>query len=197
MIHLVTGGTSSGKSSFAEQLACTLGDARFYVATMEPHSAEARERIARHRKLRAEKRFETVERQRDLAGLALPPAAAHGVVLLEDIGNLAANELFGAEPFGAEPFGAEPFGDPESESWEDLEGAFERIMDGIAHLNGHCSHLVVVTCEVGSAGRPTEPGMRSYTALIGRVNCTIAAQAATVHECVASIARPLKGGYAA
>ncbi len=187
MIHLVTGGASSGKSSFAEQLACTLGDARFYVATMEPHSAEARERIARHRKLRAEKRFETIERQRDLAGLALPPAAAHGVVLLEDIGNLAANELFGAEPFG----------DPESESWEDPEGAFERIMDGIAHLNGHCSHLVVVTCEVGSAERPTEPGMRSYTALIGRVNCTIAAQAATVHECVASIAQPLKGGYAA
>ena len=70
-------------------------------------------------------------------------------------------------------------------------------MDGIAHLNGHCSHLVVVTCEVGSAERPTEPGMRSYTALIGRVNCTIAAQAATVHECVASIAQPLKGGYAA
>lgn len=187
MIHLVIGGASSGKSSFAEQLACTLGDARLYVATMEPHSAEARERIARHRELRAEKRFETVERQRDLAGLALPPAAARGVTLLEDIGNLAANELFDAELLGA----------LESESWEDLEGAFGRIMDGMTHLDKRCAHLVVVTCEVGSAGRPAEPEMRAYTALVGRVNCAIASQAATVHECVAGIARPLKRGYTA
>lgn len=62
MIHLVTGGSGSGKSAYAEQ--CILdfgGTRRVYIATMQPFGAEGQARIARHRKMRAAKKFSTIE----------------------------------------------------------------------------------------------------------------------------------------
>ena len=55
MIHLVTGGSGSGKSAYAEQ--CILdfgGTRRVYIATMQPFGAElhATGRCARQRSFR-------------------------------------------------------------------------------------------------------------------------------------------------
>ena len=95
MIVLVTGGASSGKSAFAERVACALPAPHVYLATMQGAGAEAAARIERHRALRAGKGFETVECPNMLESLAhsgsLPD---QGTVLLEDLGNLAANEMF-------------------------------------------------------------------------------------------------------
>ena len=58
MIHLVTGGSGSGKSAYAEQ--CILdfgGTRRVYIATMQPFGAEGQARIARHRKMRVAKQL--------------------------------------------------------------------------------------------------------------------------------------------
>ena len=69
MFTLVVGGAASGKSEYAEQLILRAGALpRYYVATMEPFGAEARARIARHRVLRAQKRFETIECPVGLSG---------------------------------------------------------------------------------------------------------------------------------
>ena len=58
MIHLVTGGSGSGKSAYAEQ--CILdfgGTRRVYIATMQPFGAEGQARIARHRKCARQRSF--------------------------------------------------------------------------------------------------------------------------------------------
>lgn len=60
MLFLVTGASGSGKSEYAEQLACNLAkrdglQKKIYVATMERIGEEAERRITRHRKLRAGK----------------------------------------------------------------------------------------------------------------------------------------------
>ena len=61
MMIFVSGGSSSGKSAFAESLIVKSGIARrLYIATMEPFGAEAAVRIERHRALRAGKGFDTV-----------------------------------------------------------------------------------------------------------------------------------------
>lgn len=92
MFTLVVGGAASGKSEYAEQLILRAGALpRYYVATMEPFGAEARARIARHRVLRAQKRFETIECPVGLSRVLLP---ARGAALLECLSNLAANELY-------------------------------------------------------------------------------------------------------
>ena len=69
MIVLVTGGSGSGKSEYAEQLVMRFGDCRrFYVATMEVFGEEGREKVLRHKRLRRGKGFVTLERQRNVGG---------------------------------------------------------------------------------------------------------------------------------
>ena len=97
MIHLVTGGSGSGKSAYAEQ--CILdfgGTRRVYIATMQPFGAEGQARIARHRKMRAAKQFSTIECYTNLKEVELEPGSD---VLLECMSNLTANEIF--DPSGA------------------------------------------------------------------------------------------------
>ena len=97
MIHLVTGGSGSGKSAYAEQ--CILdfgGTRRVYIATMQPFGAEGQARIARHRKMRVAKQFSTIECYTNLKEVELEPGSD---VLLECMSNLTANEIF--DPSGA------------------------------------------------------------------------------------------------
>ena len=90
MTTLIIGGARSGKSAYAESLLAALPPPRWYVATMQPWDEECRARIAKHRRARAGKGFETLECSRALAALRLP---RRGSALLECLGNLAANEL--------------------------------------------------------------------------------------------------------
>ena len=61
MLHLITGGSGSGKSRYAEGEILKLGPGRrIYIATMYPYDEESRQRIARHRAMRAGKNFETI-----------------------------------------------------------------------------------------------------------------------------------------
>lgn len=53
MMTLVVGGSASGKSAWAEELAVrSPGRPRIYIATMEPFDEECLRRIDRHRQIR-------------------------------------------------------------------------------------------------------------------------------------------------
>jgi adenosylcobinamide kinase/adenosylcobinamide-phosphate guanylyltransferase len=100
MFTLVIGGAASGKSAYAEQLIVAAGNKpRTYIATMQPFDDECRARIQKHRMMRQEKGFETIECYTDLAVLEgkLPKG---GAVLLECLSNLAANERYSPEGAG-------------------------------------------------------------------------------------------------
>lgn len=91
MFTLVTGGSASGKSEYAERIVPSDGS-RIYLATMEPFGEEAERRIARHRLLREGKGFETVECPVNIDKCLESYRGKH--VLLEDLPNLVANEIF-------------------------------------------------------------------------------------------------------
>ena len=85
------GGSASGKSEYAEQLAVNLkeeaerntGEVKpklVYAATMEPVDSESCKRISRHRAMRAGKQFETREQYTHLEELA---ADRNEILLLE------------------------------------------------------------------------------------------------------------------
>ncbi len=171
MTVLITGGASCGKSAYAEKLCLSLPGPRYYIAAMRPEGEEARERIARHRRLRAGRGFETVERYTNLAGLVLP---GRGTALLECVGNLTANEMF-------------------SESGEILD-PFGPVLAGVYALAGRCEHLILVTSEVGGGGLDCGEGTRRYIRALGRVNAALAHRADRVCELVCGIPLPLKGG---
>ena len=86
MITLIIGGSGSGKSAYAEQVVMDFGDRdRIYIATMFPFDEESRRRIDRHRRMRAEKNFTTIECYTGLKTVEIPEGAC---VLLECMSNL-------------------------------------------------------------------------------------------------------------
>ena len=97
---MVYGGSASGKSSYAESIAMSLqGDGRMlYIATMYPYKwntteidPETMQRIERHRAMRADKGFDTVECYRHVEHII---AKRQDVLLLECMSNLLANEMY-------------------------------------------------------------------------------------------------------
>lgn len=162
---LVIGGSGSGKSEYAEQLACREQGKRYYIATMEPFGAEAAERIRRHQDMRREKGFVTVECYRRLEELRLEGAQT---VLLECMSNLLANELYGGV----------------SRSDEETVSA---ILRGIGKLRGQCNTLVIVSNDVFSSGEQYEEETLHYMSLLGRINRELAAAADRVTEVVCGI----------
>ena len=129
MLMLVLGGAASGKSAYAESLVLKTGLPRYYLATMQVWDAECAARVEKHRKMRAQKQFETLECPLHLDRLALP---GRGTVLLEDLGNLVANELY--SPGGAGKHTA------------------EAVLAGLERLAAGCDNLIVVSNEVFSGG---------------------------------------------
>lgn len=172
MTLLITGGSASGKSAYAEQLLCRYapGD-RLYLATMEPFGEEAHARIRRHHILRQGKGFETVEWYRDLP--SFHPAKAYDGILLECMSNLLANELF--SPQGAK-----------GES-------FPSILQGVRQLQKACNCLVIVTNEIFSDGLPYPDETVNYIQTLGELNIALAGMADAVAESICGILLPLKG----
>ena len=198
MIHLVTGGSGSGKSEYGEGLILDIPDGeRFYIATMESSGREAERRIARHRKLREGKGFFTIERPRDLGGLILPGEGRKNV-LLECVSNLAANEMFGGGACGltesAGEAGACGPAELAQETGPDrLTELARRIVSDIRSLARQADHLVIVTNQVGEDGCCYDRETRTYIALVGRVNQELAKLADQVTEVVFGIPVIVKG----
>ena len=171
MFTLIVGGAASGKSRYAEDLLLRCTDTpRVYIATMEPFDGECRERIARHRAMRAGKGFRTVERYRDLANADVPAGCA---ALLEDVGNLAANELYG--PGGA---------------GEDTVNA---VVLGVEALLKKCRTLVVVSNDTHSGGADYEGDTARDLRVLGHINRALAERADNVAELVCGVAVYHKG----
>ena len=167
MLMLVIGGAGSGKSAFAESLVCSVGGQRIYLATMQAFDDESLTRIARHRALRADKGFVTVERGLDLTGAELPPGAN---VLLEDLSNLLANECF--SPAG---------------------GGTDAVRRGLERLIERCENLTVVSNEVFLGGADYAVDTLEYMKELAALNRELAARADLVAELVCGLPNVLKG----
>ena len=95
MIILVTGGSGSGKSEFAENCCMKLPAVeKRYSATMQAYDEESRARIRKHQNARSGKGFSTVEQGTHLEDVSLPKGCT---ALLECMSNLVANEMFAPE----------------------------------------------------------------------------------------------------
>ena len=88
---LVSGENSSGKSVFAEKTASSLGGKRYYIATMIPQTPDNHRRIEKHKKQREGLGFITLELPYGFSEVVVGPDS---VILLEDVSNLLANNIF-------------------------------------------------------------------------------------------------------
>ncbi len=179
MLYLVTGGSGSGKSAYAENLAVRLGQRQgleagrlYYVATMYPCDRECDERIARHRLMRRDKGFSTIECH---CGLSHVRADRKDVLLLECMSNLLANEMY--LPEGR-------IKDRGDKAEAELE---ENVVRPLFELAGQVGELVAVTNEVFSDGVRYDSESEKYRALLGKLNAMLAVRADAVTEVVFTI----------
>ena len=165
MLILVSGGSGSGKSEFAESLVVSSGlEERVYLATMQVWDEESVRRVERHRAMRAGKGFQTLECPTGLDKLEVPSGSA---LLLEDLSNLSANEYFAPQGGG--------------------KGAFDRVLAGVETAAARAGLLVVVTNELFSDGVRYDPETAAYLELLANLNRAIAAKAEQVYEVVCGI----------
>ena len=170
MLTLVLGGAASGKSAYAESLCLRSPLPRTYLATMQVWDDECAARVAKLSAMRAEKQFATVECPLHLDRVALP---RRGTVLLEDLGNLTANELY--DPDGAG------------------KGAAAAILRGIETLAAQCDTLVIVSNEVFSGGADYAGDTDRYLRALATVNNAVAARADAVVRVVCGLPVYYKG----
>ena len=185
---LVTGGASSGKSAFAEQVAIGLPSPHVYLATMSSEGTEARKRVERHRALRAGKGFKTVEQPLRIADAELSQGSAEGTVLIEDLGNLVANALVNDESMN----GAASASNDEARSVSSARAA-ERLATDIIELAQRCENIVVVANEVGCDGVSYDEATVGYIEELGACACILAAAFDVVVEVVAGQPNVVKG----
>ena len=171
MLTLVLGGAASGKSAYAEHLVLQTPGPRYYLATMQVWDAECAARAEKHRRMRAQKQFETIECPLHLEHIRLP---RRGTVLLEDLGNLTANELYDPNGAGSKAAGA--------------------ILAGLETLAGQCTRLIVVSNEVFSGGADYAGDTDRYLKALAQVNNALAARADAVVRVVCGIPVYYKGG---
>ncbi len=169
MTTLITGGAKCGKSRLAELILEVSTGKKFYIATMQPTGEEAYAAIERHRRIRAGKGFETIEKYTGLHELELPENCN---ILLECLANLCANEMFRNG---------------------DIFDPAEKIIHGINHLQNRADTLVIVTNNVGSDGMDYSPETNRYIHAMGRINALISAMSDNVIECVYGVPVILKG----
>lgn len=164
MLIVVTGGSPSGKSKTAERITeklCPFD--KIYLATMISGDRECKDRIRRHRKRREGKRYQTVERGLHLGGLKL---GSRTTVLLDDLSNLVANEMY--DPRGVK------------------EGVAGHVVDGIMHISSQSENLVIVANEVFSDIVRYEESAH-YLEVLGEVQKTLVKEADIFIETVYGI----------
>ena len=169
MIILVTGGSGSGKSAFAEDLLITIGAKnRVYIATMFNYGdKETDERINRHREMRIDKEFDTLECYYDIEKVKLNQ---NSNILLECMSNLVANEIY----------------------INKSDNTQQKIVDAIKNLK--TENLVIVTNEIFTDGIDYDDETKNYISILGKINTEIAQIADEVYEIVYGIPILLKRG---
>ena len=186
MMELVTGGSGSGKSAYAEEALCgpasfpdrgpgkeigTQQDGqRYYIATMPSWDKETEKKIAKHRAMRAGKGFCTLEWYTDFEERlerADCPGMEGADILVECLSNLTANEMYMEGGAG--------------------KNTADAVIRGILCLRDRCRNLVVVTNDVFSESAEDSPEMRIYKETLGRINCALAEASDRVTEVVCGI----------
>ena len=186
MMELVTGGSGSGKSAYAEETLCRLDSfpdrgqgnetgtqqdgQRYYIATMPSWDKETEKKIAKHRAMRAGKGFCTLEWYTDFEERlerADCPGMEGADILVECLSNLTANEMYMEGGAG--------------------KNTADAVIRGILCLRDRCRNLVVVTNDVFSESAEDSPEMRIYKETLGRINCALAEAANRVTEVVCGI----------
>ncbi|NLD49517.1 MAG: bifunctional adenosylcobinamide kinase/adenosylcobinamide-phosphate guanylyltransferase [Clostridiaceae bacterium] len=180
---LVTGGSRSGKSSFAETLAKQMNSDVLYIATSIPFDDEMRLRVQKHREQRP-CTWSLLETYKDLDVLQ-NDVYKHKKVFLLDCITLMVSNIMLEKAFDWDNLN--------NESIEEVENCvrmeMEKLLSSIEKLPGD---FIAVTNEVGMGIVPENKLSRIFRDIAGRANQMLAQKADEVYLCVSGVPVKIK-----
>ncbi len=174
---LIFGGSRSGKSEFAEELAAAHGGKVCYLATGVVMDSEMKERVEKHQQRRSP-HWQTLEEPLNPIKALETLKDYNGILLMDSLSGWLANLLY-QHPWGAFPWGPKE----ETEALAKVESFLEKLKEA-----SHSS--LVVGDEVGMGLVPQTPEGRAFRDLNGKANQLTAAVAHHVYFVIAG--QPLK-----
>ncbi|CAG36682.1 bifunctional adenosylcobinamide kinase/adenosylcobinamide-phosphate guanylyltransferase [Desulfotalea psychrophila] len=174
---LVTGGSRSGKSSFALDLAEKKSERRIFVATCPVVDGELTERVRLHKEERLGRGWTTCEEELDLARAIATSNGEDGVVLIDCLTLWINNLMFFHEQDG------------KAFSTEQLRKQCQFFLAEVELLSGT---VICVTNEVGLGIVPDNALARRYRDLVGICNQLIAENASEVYLVTCGISQQIK-----
>lgn len=166
-VILITGGSRSGKSSYAEQLALSLSDAPVYLATARIWDEEFRERVRRHQERRGPQ-WTNIEEEKQLSLHDL----SGRVVVIDCLTLWATNFFFDLD--------------------SDVDAALDALKAEFDRFTDQDATFLFVTNEIGMGGVSDNAVQRHFTDLQGWMNQYVASHADEVILMVSGIPVKIK-----
>lgn len=175
MHYLISGGSKSGKSMRAQQLAKETAERcrapMYYLAVMEPQDEEDLERVREHRKARAGWGFQTLEEPRDVRRAVREYS---GVYLLDSVTALLANVMFQGGTF--------------------FPAAEEQVLEQLLDFADRTEHTIFVSDDIFSDAQLYDPVTETYRRALGHIHQALARRCDVVEEVAAGIPYVWKSG---
>lgn len=188
MIELIYGGSGSGKSSFAEDEIMKIKNSQnFYIATMKNLDSESQRKILRHKEMRKNKNFITIEQSENLSEASkiicdfknqknpqIKSETKKVSVLLECLSNLLANEIFKNE--------------------EELNQDFvtKKIISDLEKIILVTDNLFIVSNNIFDDGIEYSKSTKNYMTSLAKINSYLAKKADKVFEVVVGFPQKIK-----
>lgn len=184
---LVTGGSRSGKSEFAEKLVMDYGSRYLYMATAKVTDEEMAERVRRHQARRSES-WVTHEGYRELEKVFPEIKGQYDGILLDSVSTMVTNLLF--DFIGDVDWETFDFADVNYKQAEkEIMEVFEKLAEAACETE---APLVIVTDEIGMGVIPDTYLGRGFRDIIGLANQKLAAMAESVYFVVSGIPMKIK-----
>ena len=163
---LITGGTRSGKSSFAEKRTLSYGTPVIYIATAQAFDEEMENRIQLHQQRRGDE-WRTISEPLAIANI-LTSLDRQGACLVDCLTLWLSNLIFAEE---------------------DISKATSSLIEAIATRR---DPVILVTNEVGGGIVPENALARRFRDEAGRLNQIVAEAVDEVYTCISGIPLKLK-----
>ncbi|SHF00139.1 bifunctional adenosylcobinamide kinase/adenosylcobinamide-phosphate guanylyltransferase [Clostridium fallax] len=168
MSYLIIGGSKSGKSLYAQNLAKKLEEKDgklYYIATMTPFDEEDRKRIENHIKEREGYGFITIEKSTNIGDLK-DTVKSNDVVLIDCITSLLCSEMFSKESK-----------DLKEKDWA------KYISKGVIEILEICSNTIVVSDYIFSEAKRFDEFTDEFRKELASINIELAKVCNKVIEC--------------
>jgi adenosylcobinamide kinase/adenosylcobinamide-phosphate guanylyltransferase len=176
-IILITGGTRSGKSVFAEQYAAAQSDKVAYIATAQVYDQEMQTRVTLHRKRRPNT-WQTFEAPYHADQILLDVAKQADVILFDCLTLYTSNLLL-----------SDSAPSHQEEKFQYIMGEIDKLL---CFSRESQTTILFVTNEVGMGIVPENALAREYRDIAGMVNQKIAAFADEVYLVICGLPVELK-----